>query len=375
MKQWIWHAWLIFCLTYMSLPAYAQDSDETTDEDRSITIHYSTLYHQNTPELLNLIGILQDELSPAFENSGITPIVERDPDFAAIQIMFDFADDYVFIDFDAVPPLPTLLPSSYLIPHPFYNFPLFATADNPFLRQTIHQFSIALGHYLNANCEKALPYFDSTQQAIIQIQEFDYPNEAIAYLNFYRANCAIAAQDLETARELYDDILAFFTMNGYDFRYGLETRLNLAWTYYQLGDEDTAYDLLNDIISFTGIDWASVRALELRAHFHTEEENYDEAIDDLDTALEIHADDPYLIGQIIHIFIILKDFKAADKEITRLHKTQNGYPIILYYQGLLAYAEGDTSTAEEYLSQFVARGLNDHLTLAARALLTNLRTR
>lgn len=375
MKRWIWHLWLIFSLIYMSMPVYAQDNDESDDEDRFITVNYSTLYDQNTPELLNLIGILQDELPLFFENSEIIPLIEFDPDYAAIQVMFDFADGKVFADFNAVPPLPTLLPSSYLIPHPFYNFPLSASPNNPLLQQTIHQFTIALGYYLNADCEGALPYIDNTQQTVIQIEELGYSDETIAYLSFYRANCAIVAEDLETAQELYENILTFFEENGYDFRYGLEARINLAWTYYQLGDEDSAYDMLNSIIGFTGIDWASVRALELRAYFYVNAENYDAAINDLDAALEINIDDPYLIGQIIHIFITLEDFKAADKELTRLNKTEDGYLVILYYQGLLAYAEGDNIAAEDYLSQFIAQGLNDYLTLQARALLTEIQAR
>lgn len=375
MKRWIWHLCLILLITTMSMPLHAQDDDESDDENWFITINFSTRYEQNTPLLLNLIEDLQNNLPFAFENSNITPLIEFDPRYAAIQIMLDFTQDTVFVDFHAVPPLPTLLPSPYLIPHPFYNFPLSARSQNPLLGRVVEQFTIALSYYLNADCKDMLPYLDTTEEIATQIEELTYSDETIAYLDFYRANCAIAIDDLYLAQTYYKGILAFFESNGYDFRYGLEARINLAWTYYQLNEINLAYDMLNTIIGFTGINWASVRALELRAYFYTLEGAYEDAIEDLDTALQINIDDPYLIGQVIEIFILMGDFKSAGKEITRLEKTSDGYPVILYYRGLLAYADGDNRTAEDYLSQFVAQGLNDYLTLQARALLTEIQAR
>lgn len=375
MNRWIWHLFFILLITTMSMPLHAQDNDDNDNENRFITINFSTLYDQNTPQLLNLIRDLQDNLPFIFENSNITPLIEFNPRYAAIQIMLDFAQDTVFVDFNAVPPLPTLLPSSYLIPHPFYNFPLSARSQNVLLEHVIEQFTIALSYYLNADCEGMLPYLDATEEIATQIEELTYSGETVAYLDFYRANCAIVGNDLQTAQTYYEDILTFFEDNGYDFRYGLETRINLAWTYYQLDETNLAYDMLNSVVGFTGIAWASVRALELRAYFYTLEGAYEDAIEDLDTALQINIDDPYLIGQVIEIFILMGDFKSAGKEITRLEKTSDGYPVILYYRGLLAYADGDNRTAEDYLSQFVAQGLNDYLTLQARALLTEIQAR
>jgi len=372
---------LVLCLSLSlifvikGIPLQAQNNGEDDEENRFVTVHFATLYDQTTPELLTLIQVLQDELPIFFEGNNLNLIIEQDPEFSAIQVIFDFAGDLVFIDFETTPPPPTLLPSAYLIPHPFYNFPLSARPDNPLWIQAIGEFTMALGYYLNADCESMLPHLDATQDIVLQIQELDYSQETTTYIDFYRANCALAEGDLESAVIFYEDILTFFEENGYDFRYGLEARINLAWTHYMLGDTDLSYEIINDVIGFTGIDWATVRALELRAHFYLLEEDYESAIADLDEALTIKIDDPYLIGQIINIFIITEDYKSADKEITRLSKIEDGYPVTLFYQGLLAYAEEDNMAAEDFLSEFVALGLNDYLTLEARELLAEIQAR
>lgn len=375
MKRWILCLSLLLVLIIRSIPLQAQGNGEDDEEDRFITVNFGTLYDQTTPELLNLIAIFQDNIPLQFEGSNITVLLEQDPEFAAVKVVLDFADDKVFVDFEAFPPRPTLLPSSYLIPHPFYNFPLSAKPDNPLLGQVIGEFTLALGYYLNADCESTLPHLDRVQEIVSEIEELEYASETGVYLDFYRANCALVAEDFETATALYEGILTFFEENGYDFRYGLEARINLAWTQYITGNTDLGYETVNNVIGFTGIDWATVRALELRAYFYLLDEEYDSAITDLDEALTIKIDDPYLIGQIINIFIILEDFKAAGKELSRLEKIEDGYPVILFYEGVLAYADGDNIAAEDYLSEFVALGLNDYLTLEARELLAEIQAR
>ncbi|MCU0479620.1 MAG: hypothetical protein MUE54_00245 [Anaerolineae bacterium] len=366
---------LSFILIIRGIPLQAQGNGDDDDEDRFVTVNFGTLYDQTTPELLNLVAILQDTIPSQFEDTNITLLLEQDPEFAAVKVVLDFADDKVFVDFEVVPPRPTLLPSEYLIPHPFYNFPLSANPNNPLLGQIIGEFTVALGYYLNADCESMLPHLDGIEEIVSEIEELDYADETIAYLNFYRANCAIVAEDFDAAINLYEGILTFFEDNSYDFRYGLEARINLAWTHYTAGDADLGYETVNDVIGFTGIDWATVRALELRAHFYLLEAEYDSAIADLDEALTIKIDDPYLIGQIINIFIILEDFKAAGKELSRLEKIEDGYPVTLFYEGVLAYADGDNIVAEDFLSEFVALGLNDYLTLKARELLAEIQAR
>ncbi len=366
---------LALLLSAQNMPIYAQDNDETDDEDRFITVSFGTLYDQTSPPLTLLIDILVEELPIAFSESPIILLLETDPEFSAIHVVFDFALDTVYVDFEAVPPLPTLLPSAYLIPHPFFNFPLSANPENPLWRPVVSQFVLALAHYINADCEGMRPYLDEVEAQVIQIEELSYAQETIAYLNFYRANCAIVEEDLQTAQTLYEEILTFFDENGYDFRYGLETRINLAWVYYELGDSNLAYSTLSRIIGFTGIDWASVGALQLRANWYLVEEDYDSAIADLDTALQIYADDPLLVGQIITILILADDLKTAEKELNRLRKIEDGYPVILFYEGLLAYAVDDNDTAQDFLSEFLALGLNDYLSLEARTLLAEIQAR
>jgi tetratricopeptide (TPR) repeat protein len=366
---------LALLLSAQNMPIYAQDNDEPDDEDRFITVSFGTLYDQDTPQLVALIGVLIDEFPVAFAESDITILLERDPEFSAVQVVLDFAQDTVYVDFEAIPPLPTLLPSPYLIPHPFFNFPLSASPENPLWRQLVSQFTMALAQYIQADCEGMLPYVENVEEIATQIEELSYAQETLAYLNFYRANCAVANSDLQTAQALYEDILTFFDDNGYDFRYGLETRINLAWVYYQLGEVDLAYETINRIIGFTGIDWATVSALQLRASFYLLEEDYDSAIADLDEALEIYADDPLLVGEIIAILILADDLKTAEKELNRLRKIEDGYPVILFYEGLLAYAVDDNDTAQDFLSEFLAFGLNDYLSLEARTLLAEIQAR
>ncbi|MDX2077493.1 MAG: hypothetical protein SFZ02_13775 [bacterium] len=366
---------LSLLLIAKEMPLYAQDNGENDDEDRFVTVNFSTLYDQATPELTTLISILEDELPTIFVESDITFLLEQDPEFSAVKIILDFAQDTIYVDFDVISPLPTLLPSRYLIPHPFFNFPLSANPENPLWRRVVAEFTLALGYYLNADCEGMLPHLQIVEESTAQIEELDYAQEMGAYLNFYRANCAIVQEDLETAQTLYEGVLTFFDENGYDFRYGLESRINLAWTQYELGNTDLAYETLDSVIGFTGIDWATVSALQLQAHFYTIEEEYDSAITSLDSALEIYADDPYIIGQIIQILILADDLKAAGKELNRLSKIEDSYPVILYYEALLAYADGDDTSAEDFLVDFLASGLNDYLSLEARTLLAEIQAR
>lgn len=112
----------------------------------------------------------------------------------------------------------------------------------------------------------------------------------------------------------------------------------------------------------------------MRATFYSAEADYDAALEDLDAALEIFVDDPYLIGEIIAILIQMDDLKTAHKELRRLTKLEDGYPVILFYEGLLAYAEGELTLAEDLLSEFIALNLNNYLTLEAESLLIEIQT-
>jgi tetratricopeptide (TPR) repeat protein len=359
---------LLLCLVLLSLlPVSAQDDGA---DDQVVTVYVGSQFSSDTPELQGAIEALQERINQAAEAPGAPPIlIETDQDFAMIFINLDLIapEGPIFIDFTTIPPPPGFLPSPSIVPHIYSEFPLAsANPASPVWIDITVNFTLAMSAYTNGNCEATIEFLDRTTEATENFEDFYFigqQEQTDAYINFYRGVCMMVDDDYESAADEFQNIITIYEENEFDDTlYGLETRLNLAWCQYKNGDTDSALDSISTIIG-TQFEWIEFDALLMRSDIHAETGDFDAALDDLSDAEKlINFDDPFLLLRSAAVRISAGDFKGAEGELEHIEKLAPEIPELIYYFGLLSYAQGNDDDAldnlEEYLDIIPEGGLS-----------------
>ncbi len=350
---------------------FAQDDD--SDDNRVITVFIDSQFSEDTDALNTLIEQLEVFLIEQAEAESLNVELESDPDFATIYINFDLLSDGsgLFIDLLPIPPDPGVLPSPSLVSHVYSEFPLGTDPDNDLWPQITTQMVFALSTYIQGDCEAAQTYLSAAVDASSQLEDYLFlgaQEQTEAYAMFYEANCALEDEDYETAETLYRDILTLYEDNDFDMTlYGYEARINLAWALYQLGETDEAFEIVQEA-SVVQFEWIEADALIVEADMLAQEEDYTAALDRLDSASDIiNIDDPFLKLATVQIRIQAEDYKGAEGELTQIEKEFEGLPELLYYWGLLAYAQDDFDTASDYFQDYIGVSPDSELAIDAQA--------
>lgn len=347
---------LIFCLLLCLLsPLQAQEDDEIF-----IPIHIGSQWqNEQVTALINGLTLELEAIREEFDE--FTILIEQDPQFAMIEINLDYIEDTNAIFVDILPqrnPI-NMLPELQIVRYPFSEFPLVAQSDDPNWQQVTVDMIIAISAYNAGDCQTAYQAMNQVELGMEEIMTSSADvvflgqlEQTITYLHFYRGNCALIEDDYELAAQYYEESLIIYDENNFDYRYGIDATINLAWTLYQLGETDEALLYLDDALAsqFEGMQTA---ALMVRALIYAEEGDFESAYLDLEDA-EKNPGDPMLINiERVQLLIWEGDFELALAEIDRLEKNPPPPPEALFLRGIIAYEEGDDDDALDYFDGYL----------------------
>ncbi|RMG74348.1 MAG: hypothetical protein D6711_09080 [Chloroflexi bacterium] len=245
-----------------------------------------------------------------------------------------------------------------MIYHPFSEFPLVARPDDPNWQDVTINFLIALGAYSIGDCETAQIYWDHVQTGmeaiLVSSADVTYSGQleqTIAYLHFYRGNCALINEDYPLAVDYFEESLQIYEQNGFDYRYGMDATINLAWALSQLDQTDQALAYLDQAIG-SQFEWVQAHALMIRALVYAEESNFEAAYRDLNESERISGDELLTNIERIQFLILEGDYIDALAEIDRLEKNVAA-PQALFFRALIAYQQEDINLAREYFEEYI----------------------
>jgi tetratricopeptide (TPR) repeat protein len=193
------------------------------------------------------------------------------------------------------------------------------------------------------------------------------------WLNFYRGNCALLAEDYETAANTYISLLD----SAEDERLLLSNvRVNLAWTYLRQGETERAFETVHNAITIAADACCSSTDLQLAADYarliadrgqlHALNFDFDVAIADATQAIELASE--YELPDALnaqfykergdHIFLIYEwDRVLADYD--RAIELKPDYADAYYARGVLYYTQGPRAAALADFERFVELAPND----------------
>jgi tetratricopeptide (TPR) repeat protein len=198
------------------------------------------------------------------------------------------------------------------------------------------QMATALLLYGIGRCDLATPYF-------LEVQTDDWDVTNPNYANFYLGNCALAAQN-------YDVAIGYFEYALYDYGGAIYKRaaFNLAWAYLQADQEEAAFGLMNDFVENDKLSErkdALIQDLIFRAQLYALAFRFDEAIADMDTAIELEPDNPELYVQRGQIILLLYEWDRVLADYNRAIELDPDYADAYYYRGVLFYTQAHRAEA------------------------------
>jgi tetratricopeptide (TPR) repeat protein len=198
------------------------------------------------------------------------------------------------------------------------------------------------------NCEAAADQFDKALQTTRPSVSM-----LVDSINFYSGNCALRNSDFQTASMYFERALGFALEENYAPSYP-RTTTNLAWIYMQLGRSEDAFALLDYGVS--GLDPSSifydlqdhVDTLVARSQLYALAFRFDEAIADMNAAIELNPDYPYLYVERGQRILLLYEWDRALADYNYALVLDPYYADAYYYRGILyaSVPEGVDARAE-----------------------------
>ncbi len=155
--------------------------------------------------------------------------------------------------------------------------------DDQLTTQVMLDFTTGLSLYTLKRCNIADPYFAHLQEILPTLSSNTLNLQA--NVSFYRGNCALLDGDFATAAHFYETARAFkprLTL------FSDASAVNLAWVYIKLGRADEAFQLMDAEVARFNPKYSlfTVTALEQRSQLHALAFQYDDAISDLNLAIQ-----------------------------------------------------------------------------------------
>jgi tetratricopeptide (TPR) repeat protein len=206
----------------------------------------------------------------------------------------------------------------------------------------------AIALYSANQCNAANSYF--TELATVDSQAYETRQQSY---DFYRGTCALANEEIDLAAtyfqknyELSGDTLSF------------QTTANLAWIRFIQGDIETAFALLDNYIepisNLPDMDnepsYSTERELAVRAQFHALNNDFDAALADINTALDLYYDsvdspfdvDPAILAPLFvqrgQIHLLLYEWDKVLEDYNTALQIDPDYADPYYYRGVLYYS-------------------------------------
>lgn len=308
-------------------------------------------------------GSLQASLESALVAEGFEITFTGDKDSADMVIELDQVD-HLFIDLVMNGPFPPILPSAFLLPHIHTEFPLSGDPANPRMETLAVDIFVAMGAYLNGDCETATRYLQMALPSVDTVVVF--AEQLIAYLNFYMGNCALISGDYATALQLYETNLAIYADNDFDSRYQLETAANLAWIYLTERQDSAAAFALLDIPPVLHAEHLWLPFAGMKAYLHALQGDRQQAFDTIDQMINCLVDlpMPYVYSGRIHA--VFGEWDSALEDFDWVEKNFKDYTDVYFYRGAVLYEMGEYADALYDLEEYLAQSPHGALALAAQ---------
>jgi tetratricopeptide (TPR) repeat protein len=200
----------------------------------------------------------------------------------------------------------------------------------------------AIGLYSLGLCEHATAKFAQlTQEAVSEIQSsWSY---TLASIYFYLGNCSILDGNLNDAIPFLEKGLIYESQPTPN-KSLVSSPINLAWVYIQVGNEALAFDLMNLQVDYAqsvfnqGGRLHYVGTLSQRAQIYALAERFDDAITDLNKALELTTYSPPLYIQRGEIYLLLYEWDKALSDYNAAIEEAPWYADAYYERGVLYYS-------------------------------------
>jgi tetratricopeptide (TPR) repeat protein len=220
------------------------------------------------------------------------------------------------------------------------NFPL----ENSTLTTSM---TTALSFYSINHCDLASDYFETALTRISTVEESYRPYLA-AYIAFYQGTCALVEGDYEEAISIFENGLAH---EGLERHSQPEIVTNLAWAYLQISDPHSAFDLMDRVIYATSTN--HIFFLSRRAQLYALAFRYDDAIADMDAAIELEPENPELYVLRGNITLLIYEWDRVLADYNTAIELAPDYADAYFYRGVFYYTRTDYQLALDDLNHYL----------------------
>lgn len=153
-------------------------------------------------------------------------------------------------------------------------------------------------------------------------------------IQFYLANSLLEAGQAQEARELYEAILND-PENEVVFTWA--AAVNLGWLDLQEGHEDEAFERITQAIErfLSDDDSFVIYPFTRRSQLYALASRFDEAVADMDAAIELDPDNPYLYLERGQRLLLLDEWDRALADYNHARELDPDYADAYYYRGIL----------------------------------------
>lgn len=298
---------------------------------------------------------IQNSLIETLSSTGITPYYGGEPNYD-IGIGL-FGEERIIISIDPRILDDRMPQSTLLFAHPLfplmhftgiYEILLTIQGENTPAVDAAHNFLMGMSLYSIDRCDLADNFFEEAQNNASELIsgweiEPETRRDASAIIAFYRGNCALMQDKYTDAQNYFEQSVV-----GESGDINFSPTVNLAWTYLQLERPDDAFSLLDGLVDSQSNNEMRIVALQFRSQLYALAFRFDEAIADMDAAIELDPANPLLYVERGQRIALLYEWDRALADYNSAIELDPDYTDAYYYRGLL-YAsapEGVEARAE-----------------------------
>jgi tetratricopeptide (TPR) repeat protein len=291
------------------------------------------------PELTPVNQDFLDQLTSFLSDQGITPILVSDNDretypyfweqpalhlsfFNLLDRIALYVTPYVTMQL----PVSSALEAAFSVTSIVTINPEDQTTTDAALTLTKGMAYYALGRW-----DDAIAIFNQLRDSSEAFTDNPYTPASI---QFYLASSLLETGKPEEARELYEAIL---NDSDHDLEFTWSAAVNLGWLDLQEGREDEAFEQLTQAIdNFSNNDDSYViHPLTRRSQLYALAFRFDEAVADMDAAIELDPDNPTLYIERGQRLLLLYEWDRALADYNRAIELDPNYADAYYYRGVL----------------------------------------
>lgn len=228
--------------------------------------------------------------------------------------------------------------------------------------------------YSVGDCESAHSYLTRGRLRQETGQAQSDPIRASA-ASFYLGNCQLMGGQYASAEEHFRQSLIMSDV--VPIRMQINISANLAWTYLQLQQPDEAFTimdrLIEDLSEFPS-NKPLAEALSRRAQLHALVFQYDEAVADMNLAVQLDASNPALYVMRGQMVLLTYEWDAVLADYDKAIALDRNYADAYFYRGVLYYTQGPREKAFEDFSQYLRLAPDGSYAVEARQYAESIRS-